>query len=248
MKCILLFSLLLSSSISFGAISVAQCTSNYATGDSNGSVTASWGSSTTAGSLIYVTSMAYVSGAITQTYSDSSSQTYTYFSTVNPSGTFQLASGYFINSASITSIKVTFSSLANQNSYIIACEVKGVNTSTPRDPNISNPATSSTNSSVTSLTSGSLTTTNPSDILIFSLGKGSVTSGTPACSSGWVQNSSAYVAGLGGVCWNIVSTLQTGLTTSQSWSFASSGAASSLAAFEGVTPIPVLSRHSEVIF
>src|SRR5260370_19798331 len=111
-------------------------------------------------------------------------------------------------------------------------EVSGADTSAPGDGSVNS---SLTGSGVTSLTSGSLTTTDANDILIY----GARTQSNEAT---WTAGSGYNIPVNGsntrqGMEYEIVSTTQSGVTTSMSWSSGTPGASGIFAAFKAASGV-----------
>ncbi|HEV2522845.1 MAG TPA: hypothetical protein VGT24_10735, partial [Candidatus Acidoferrales bacterium] len=203
---------------------VVQAAQNFSA-SSNTSITVPI--STTAGNLLVVYCMQGGSNTATVTISDSASQAWTQTTSgyASSASTNRSAMFYKMNSAAVTSVTVTWTASAN-NIGAIVYEIKGADISSPTDGSVNS---SLSGSGITSLTSGSLTT-NASDILIYGARSQS--------------NETAWTAGTGytipangsntrqGMQYEIVSSTQSGVTTSMSWNSGTPGAAGIFAAFK----------------
>jgi len=220
--------------LSSSNFSVVQAAQNFA---APGSTSITVPINTTAGNLLVIFCQNGGSNTATVTITDSAGQTWTQTTSgyASSATTNRAAMFYKAGSAAVTSVTATWTASAN-NIGAIVYEINGADPSSPADGSVNSSITSS---AVSSLTSGALTTTNAKDILIY----GARTQ----------TNETAWTAGAGytiptngsntrqGMQYEVVSSTQTGATTSMSWNAGAAGASGIFAAFkEAAAPVPTI--------
>lgn len=168
-------------------------------------------SATTSGNLLVIFVCQGASNSATVTISDSASQTWTQTASgYSSTGGNHRAAIFFIpNSSSVTSVTGTWTSSVGTVD-IVLYEVSGAVTSSPEDSSVNNSQTATTTA-----TSGSLTTNNANDILLFGSRINGSHSGVTA-GSGYTMSSSA-ISNRGNMQYQIVSSAQSGVTTTMTW-------------------------------
>jgi hypothetical protein len=189
--------------------------------------------STTSGNLLVIFCMNGGNNSTTVTITDSAGQTWTQTASGYASSASSNRSAMFYkpNSAAVTSVTATWTASAN-NVGAIVYEISGADGSSPADGSVNSNVSGS---SITSLTSGSLVTANANDILIY--GARSQSNETT-----WTAGSGYTIPANGsntrqGVQYKVVSSTQSGVTTSMSWNNGAPGAAGIFAAFKAASGI-----------
>ena len=192
-------------------LSVVQAQNNEVTTGAAVTVTIS----TTAGNLLVLLTSEGQNNSSTVTISDSAGQTWTQVNGyVSSNATNQAAMWYKENSAAVTSVTATWSGGISTRISGMVFEISGAALSGSLDANV----TDTNTGSVTTETSGSLTTTNANDILIYGVRLSSnQTSFTAGSGYTIPTNGSANRLGME---YQIVSSVQSGVTASISWSTA----------------------------
>jgi hypothetical protein len=170
-------------------------------------------STTLANSLLVVISYQNDSSADTLSISDGSNS-YTQTGSYCAASTSDAEAMFYVaGSASVSSITLTWSAFASQIQGIVY-EVTGAATASPVDATT---ACSTAAASGLSLTSGSITTTNPHDILLYGVSLANVpNTWTPG--TGFAFATGGTIARMA-MQYEVVSSTQSGLTTSMSWDF-----------------------------
>ncbi|HEV2520844.1 MAG TPA: DUF4038 domain-containing protein [Candidatus Acidoferrales bacterium] len=186
---------------------------------------------TTAGNLLVVYCMNGGNNTATVTISDSAGQSWTQTTSgyASSASTNRSAMFYRANSAAVTSITATWTASAN-NIGAIVYEISGADISSPADGSVNS---SLSGSGITSLTSGSPTTTNANDILIY--GARSQNDETT-----WTAGTGYTIPANGsntrqGTQFKVVTSTQSGVTTTMSWNTGTVGAAGIFAAFKAAS-------------
>lgn len=216
------------------ALSVVQAQSAETVSGST-STTQSVNINTTAGNLLVAFIRQGSDNTSTVTVSDSASQTWTQVSSSPVHSSQTNFTGYMFyipNSAAVASVTVTFS-VAVKNRSITVYEISGAATSSPLDGNVS----SSTSVAATSLTSGSLTTTNANDILLYGVSPDGASGGFTV-GSGFTFQTNSNTNTREAMQYEIVSSVQTNVTTSMSWATSQTGAVGIFAAFKAASGGP----------
>jgi hypothetical protein len=224
----LLFTLLAWCAPAHAQLSLVQCWNNFASG-SAGTLAVTISPSNSAGSLMVGVIRQGSNNTAMDGVSDSATQTWTQISSgVTNWDTSTAGFGWYMpNSAALTS--VTFDLGANNtNRAAVVCEVSGAATSSPEDSSVN----SNTASLVSSLTSGSLTTTNADDILFYMVYTNGARPNRTAGSGYTIPTGGQDSSGRIAVQYQIVSSTQSGVTTSMSWTGGGIQAASIFAAFK----------------
>lgn len=184
---------------------------------------------------------------------DSNAATWTQAGSTCVVGTDQEAMFYIANSPAVTSVTANFATAAVTNTSIVVEEFSGIAASSPLDV----ASTCATNSSsVTTLTSSAITTTNANDLLVYGIHLGAGQSGAAwTAGSGYTLPSNNDATGnsstntRSALQYQIVTSIQTGITTSMTWTTAGN-AAGILASFKmsAATPtgFPVIMSRSFV--
>src|SRR5229473_1176678 len=192
-------------------LSVVQAQNNEVTTGAAVTVTIS----TTAGNLLVLLTSEGQNNSSTVTISDSAGQTWTQVNGyVSSNATNQAAMWYKENSVAVTSVTATWSGGISTRISGMVFEISGAALSGSLDVSV----TDTNTGSVTTETSGSLTTTNANDILIYGVRLSSnQTSFTAGSGYTIPTNGSANRLGME---YQIVSSVQSGVTASISWSTA----------------------------
>ena len=157
----------------------------------------------------------------TATVSDSGGNTYTQIGgyvgigVSRRVGLFHSTNSLAISAGSVTCTWTA--SVAGRKMSVLA--FSGVATTSSLDSNASNPATSSASGAVTSLGSGSLSTSNANDVIIYGVYANSATTSLTA-GTGFTMPAAGTTTGIG-LEYEIVTSTQTNLTNSVSWTTAS---------------------------
>src|SRR5260370_681993 len=133
-------------------------------------------------------------------------------------------------SAAVTSVTARWTGAGN-NVGAIVYEISGADASTPADGSVNSNVSGS---GITSVTSGSLTTANANDILIYGVR-------SQSNETTWTAGSGYTIPANGsntrqGMQYGIVSSTQSGVTTSMSWNSGAPGAIGIFAAFKASGP------------
>jgi 5-hydroxyisourate hydrolase-like protein (transthyretin family) len=210
------------------SISVVQAAQGFSA-SGNTSITVPM--STTPGNLLVIFCMNGGNNAATVTISDSAGQSWTQTTSgyASSASTNRSAMFYRPNSAAVTSVTATWTASAN-NIGAIVYELAGADTGSPADGSVNSNVSGS---GILSLTSGSLTTANANDILIYG-------ARTQSNETTWTAGSGYTIPTNGGntrqgMQYGIVSSTQSGVTTSQSWNSGTTGAIGIFAAFKAAS-------------
>jgi len=187
--------------------------------------------STTAGNLLVIFCANGGNNTATITISDSAGQSWTQTTSgyASSASSNRSAMFYKANSAAVTSVTATWTASAN-NIEAIVYEINGADPSSPADGSVNSNVSGS---AITSLTSGALTTTNTNDILIYG-------ARSQSNETAWTAGSGYTIPANGsntrqGMQYQIVSSTQSGVTTSVSWNTGAAGAAGIFAAFKAAS-------------
>ncbi len=169
--------------------------------------------------------------AATVTITDSAGQTWTQTASgyASSASSNRSAMFYKANSAAVTSVTATWTAAGN-NVGAVVFEVRGADASSPADGSVNS---NLSGSAITSLTSGSLTTANANDILIYA-------ARSQNDETTWTAGNGYTIPTNGnntrqGMQYEIVSSIQSGVTTSVSWNNGTAGAAGIFAAFKAAS-------------
>jgi hypothetical protein len=173
---------------------------------------------TTAGSLLVQYAGEGQDASHTWTVSDTAVQSWSqeaagYFTF---DSTQRVKADFFANSVSVTSVTTTFDSTVSATCQAVVFEIGGARLTTPEDGT----GVTATAGGATSLTSAALTTTNADDILLYGCRFGATVSGVTA-GSGYTIPANGSNTRIG-MQYKIVSAIQSAVTTSMSWTGASS--------------------------
>lgn len=221
--------------ITAGKNGIHQCTSATA-------CTAGSSGATTAGSLVVVMTQENQSntcgGTCTASFSDGTSNTYTQLgSNTCVTGSQCIAIFYSTNAASIsaTGITCTWSGSLSTTVFCEWQEFLGAATSSPLDPNASNPVTNTPSGSSTSVVSGSLSTNKANAVLVHFVF-------LPANVSTWTSTGGFTVQSLNNVhaalAYLIVSATQSSTTVTMSWNNSNGSRVSIFAAWDAPSSGP----------
>ncbi len=223
------------------SISLIQC-ANGEVDSVTTSVTVTMGQATIAGDLLAI--MIHEGGNSTDnfTVSDNLSQTWTTPTYYNINSSYRGGLSYIANSASVTSVKVSYTTGGGvNNGSAVVCEFSGIKTSSPTD---GSPLEAGTTSSVSSLTMGSISTSNPSDLLFYGVTVTGTSAppytGTAPC----IVPTNGYSTYRTGICYDIVSTTQANASLKMNFNAAVTNALGIFRAFQAATSSPAPSISS----